>query len=736
MLYIDFETYSEAGYCYNRKTKKVTGTGSQGKGGLPATGTPVYAEHPSTDIICLSYQLGDGPTKRWTPMHPAPVELLEHVALGRPVSGWNITFEFYIWNMVCVRRFGWPALRIEQCYCSMAKSRRFSLPGGLGACAKVLGSDQQKDKEGTRLIQKLCRPHTPTKARDGVRWTADLAWDDYLAMFEYCDQDVRTEASLAKCIPDLTEYERSTWLVDQTINVRGVQVDVRSLDDCLEILRQAESKYTHELQVLSEGAVRSVNENVNFLAWLQKEGVNAPNMQKETVDSLLKSENLPPVARRALEIRQTLGLANVKKLHILKRQVSRDGRLRDQYMYCGADRTGRASAGGVQLQNITGRGPASYTCDDCGTLFGPVDACPTCGNSVGIEPRGEWDIDAVEQALRDIQKKDLANVERTWGSRPVELLCGVLRGLFVARSGHRFICCDFSAIEAVVLACLSRCQWRVDVFNTHGEIYLMSAAKITGKSIEEYRAFKKKTGSHHADRKIGKIAELSCGYSGWVGAWRNFDKSDRSDAEIKEIILKWRADSPEIVDFWGGQYRWCGPGKWDYRYELFGLEGAAIMAIKNPGQRYHVHDISYVVANDVLYCTLPSGRNLHYHRPRLVPAEDRLKRGPLEQIVFEGWNSNPQKGPKGWIVMETYGGRLAENCTQAVAADIQFDAIKRLEASGYPVVMHTHDEAIAERLKGEGSWQEMAAIMSQRPTWANWWPIKADGWEHKRYRKD
>jgi DNA polymerase len=160
------------------------------------------------------------------------------------------------------------------------------------------------------------------------------------------------------------------------------------------------------------------------------------------------------------------------------------------------------------------------------------------------------------------------------------------------------------------------------------------------------------------------------------------------------------------------------------------------MAIRHPGQRFHVYDISYCVVNDVLTCRLPSGRNLNYHRPRLVPTEDKLRRGPAVSITFEGYNSNPMKGPIGWIVMQTYGGRLAENCTQAVAADIQFEALGRLERRGYPVVMHTHDEAICELPIGIGTHEQMASIMSERPSWASWWPIRADGWNHKRYQKD
>ena len=311
-----------------------------------------------------------------------------------------------------------------------------------------------------------------------------------------------------------------------------------------------------------------------------------------------------------------------------------------------------------------------------------------------------------------------------------------MRGLFTAKPGHRLICCDFSAIEAVVLACLSRCQWRIEVFETHGKIYEMSAANITGKTLQFYLDYKEQNGTHHEDRKkIGKIAELASGFSGWVGAWRAFGAT-QSDDELKQLILAWRDASPEIVEFWGGQFRQIGAKPWDAVPELFGLEGAAIAAIQQPGKCFHVGDISYGVYNDVLYCRLPSGRFLHYWRPRLIPTEDRLKRGPAVKITFEGYNSNPMKGRIGWSRIETYCGKLTENVVQGVAADIQAEALVRVENAGYPIVMHTHDEIIAECPDGFGSWQEMADIMSQRPDWASWWPIKADGWEHHRYQKD
>ncbi len=742
---IDFETYSEAGYHLDPFTGKVKGVGSQGKGGLPETGTPAYAEHHSAEVLTMSYDLLDGRgVRRWKPGEPNPQDLLEYVAAGKPLAAWNVTFEWYIWNFVCTRKYGWPQLQLDQCHCDMAKSRRYSTPGSLALAAKVLGG-APKDKTGNDLIRKLTRPHTPTKKRPSVRWTRETAPEDFANFDAYCDQDVVAEMTTAASIPDLTPYERATWLADQYVNARGVQVDVASLDACLDIMAQTERRFTDELRQITGGAVSTVNAGAQFIQWMAGLGVHTTSIDKDHVADLMALD-LPPVVRRALEIRQSLGGANIKKLPKLKRQINSDGRLRNQYMFCGADRTGRWSAGGVQLQNITAKGPKSKTCNICTRIVGinnslemPTGsgACPSCGDS-NWTADPEWTVEAVEYALQDIATRDLDYVLAVWGD-PCALLAGCLRGLFIATDDHELICCDFSAIEAVVLACLSRCQWRIDVFNTHGKIYEMSASKITGVPFEDFAAYKKANGMHHPLRKsIGKVAELASGYGGWIGAWKAFgaDEHFDNDDDIKKQIVAWREASPEIVEFWGGQHRQVGAKPWDSKPELFGLEGAAVAAVLNPGQCFAVGDISYGVANDVLYCRLPSGRFLHYHRPRLDQGDDHFRR-PCYKLTFEGYNSNSQKGPVGWHRMETYGGRLAENVTQAVSADIQAEALKRAEAAAYPVVMHTHDELTAEVRKGSGkTLAGMTEVMTQRPEWASWWPIRGAGWTHKRYQKD
>lgn len=744
---IDFETYSEAGYAIDPASGKVSGVGSQGKGGLGVVGTPVYAEHPSTEILSLAYDLKDGKGRRlWVPGMPDPVDLLLYLTQGGHVEAWNVTFEFWIWNMVATRRLGWPPLRLDQCHCAMAKARRFSLPASLDGAAKVLGTPQ-KHKEGKALLEKLSRPHTPTKKRPAHRWTPATAWDDFRRLYDYNLGDLVAEDNASALIPDLSAEERRIWLMDQTINARGVQVDIETLDAALDVLEQAERRYTKELVALTDGAVGSVSEVASFVDWLRAQGVPAPDLTKETVEKLLASQRVQGPARRALEIRSVLGAANVKKLRSLRLQVSSDGRLRDQYKYCGADRTGRWSAGGVQLQNMTAAGPDALVCEGCTHSFGADTSarnefgavcCPRCGCSEYHAVK-DWGVANVRDAIEDVRTRSLDRVVFTWGD-PVAVLCGILRGLFIPRPGYKFVCVDFSAIEAVAAACLARCAWRIEVFATHGKIYEASAAKALGVPLEVILEYKAKNGQHHpARKKVGKVRELAGGYGGWINAWKNFgaDEYYENDEAIKQDVLAWRAESPEIVEMWGGQYRWCGPGKWDYRPEMHGLEGAAIMAIQNPGTCYSHNDITYGVADDILFARLPSGRYLHYHRPRLVPVADKLQRGPSWSIAFEGYNSNSAKGPVGWVVMDTFGGRLFENKDQAVSRDIQALALLRCEDAGYSIVMHTHDEGVAEVPdRPEYTWQAMSELMTQREEWFAWWPIRGAGWEDDRYQKD
>jgi len=225
----------------------------------------------------------------------------------------------------------------------------------------------------------------------------------------------------------------------------------------------------------------------------------------------------------------------------------------------------------------------------------------------------------------------------------------------------------------------------------------------------------------------GHLIVHNCGYQGWIGSMLAFGADAfMTELEMKDAILAWRAASPMIVEFWGGQQR-------NWRPEYYGVEGMAVQAILNPGAAFEYRGHQFQMRGDALYLRLVSGRELTYHRPRLAASE---KRAGTYSISYEGWNSNPKNGPIGWIRMDTWGGRLVENIVQATARDIQWYGVMNLERAGYPVVLHVYDEDIAEVPEGFGSIEEFEYIMAMMPPWAADWPIKAKGgWRGKRYRK-
>ena len=718
---LDFETYSEAGYCWNEalnKWRAPEGT-PENKKGLKGVGAPAYAEHPSTEVLCLAYDLKDGRGEQlWRPGDTPPLHLFQYIAAGGLIEAHNSSFEFYIWHYVCAGRMGWPALPLAQLRCSMSKGNAWGLPGALGKLAEILGASEQKDKAGSALIGKLCVPRTPTKKDLRRRLTpadSPLAFDE---LYDYCKQDIKAEASVSAMLPDLSPEELDLWLLDQQINTRGVYIDPEGLSNCASIIKQARDQYTAELISIVGIPDITVNKLKQLQGWMAARGFVTPSLDSDHVEAALKRTDLPPDVYRVLQLRATLGSASVKKTAAIERTVSSDGRLRDLFVFNGARQTGRWAGMGAQPQNLPNSGPKVCKCSGCGTIrWAGLSRCLKCFSAESTE--AEWGIEAVEVALEAIASRDLATVEALWGDGTATV-AGCLRGLFSAAPGHDLICSDYSAIEAVVLAELAGETWRQEVFRTHGKIYEMSAAKITGIPFEEFIRHKEETGNHHPMRKkVGKVAELASGYQGGLGAWKQFGADAfMSDDEIKENVKAWRAASPSVVKFW------------------YGLQDAATYAIQSPGQCYAYNGITYGVKDDVLYCKLLSGRMLTYHKPRLHP--DRTPWGKdVLKITFEGWNSDSTKGPIGWMRRETYGGKLCENVVQATANDIMRHVMPPLERAGYPIVLHVHDEIISEVPQGRGSIEEFEKIMATLPGWCAHWPIKASGgWRGRRYRKD
>jgi len=733
----DFETRSAAGYVWNDEAQKWKTLPGATKKGLSAVAARAYAEHPTTDVQWFAYDLKDGHgVRQWVPGQPAPRDMFEHLAAGGLMEAHNNMFERLIWRFVMARRYGWPEVPAAQWRCSMAKARAFALPGALGLIGEVLRLPVQKDKEGDGLIKFFAMPRDPTKSNPKV-WNDPAEYPEHFARYgRYNAIDIQAEAEVSIRCPDLEGEEFEFWQADQAINWRGVHIDLPGVKNCISIIDQAHLSYNAELQALTGGTVRAASELAKLKGWLGAHDVHMADgpgsMDDETISAALLDASMPPHARRALEIRQAIGSASVKKVYAMANQVSSENRLHDLFSYHAA-RTGRPTGNGPQPTNLPKAGPVVYLCG-CTRHSADAGACRWCGvpRAPGAKPV-EWSVDAVEDALAVIALRDLRTVEHYFGDAMLAV-SGSLRGLFTAAPFYDLIASDYSAIEAVVLAALAGEEWRLEVFRARRDIYLESAATITRTSLQVYHDHKKETGQHHPHRqKIGKVAELASGFGGWIGAWRAFG-AEGTDDEIKTQIVAWREASPAIVEFWGGQSRDFGR-----RFGMFGLEGAAVQAVQDRGVRYHVarmdgtlSGVSYEMRDDALYCQLPSGRYLTYHRPRL--ADSGTWRG--QSLSFEGYNTNPKAGAMGWIRMQTYSGKLAENVTQAVARDIQRHAIVNLEKAGYPVVLHVYDEDVSEIPQGWGSIEEFESIMNTMPAWAQGWPIRASGgWRGRRYRK-
>jgi DNA polymerase len=731
----DFETYSEAGHTWDEATQKWETLPGAVKKGLPATGAAAYAEHASTEVLSFKYDLKDGHGRRhWVPGMPNPDDLFAWLSRGGLIEAWNVGFERWIWNTVCVVKYGWPVLHQASCRCAMAKGRASATPGALDKAAAVLALAVRKDADGDRLIKKFSMPRNPT-AKD--KRTRLLPPDDPIdgpKLYAYNDQDIVVEAEASSRLPDLDGEELEFWLCDQAINIRGVQMDREGINNCIVIIDQAHTKYNAELYGITGGEVARASEIAKIQQWLHARGVHLNSLDDEAVEAALKLGHLEAPCRRVLEIRAAIGSAAVKKVYTMRNQLTSDGRLHDLFSYHAAH-TGRATGNGPQPTNLPNSGPAVLLCS-CGKHCGMRHkvVCPWCGAFMepGQKPV-EWCAASASDALEVIATQSLETLEFYFGDA-MYTIAGCLRGLFIAAPGHDLICSDYSAIEAVGAAMMAGEEWRIDVFRTHGKIYEMSASMITGVPFEEMMRYKAETGNHHPTRKtIGKIAELASGYQGWIGSWKAFGADEYfTDEEIKDAILKWRAKSPKIVEIWGGQAR-GKPWEASHRAELFGMEGAFVAAVSSPGKMFSTHgmEFTYRSVEDALYLRLLSGRYITYRAPRLTPGgRDGLS------LSYEGWNTNPKNGPMGWIRKNTWGGRLFENADQATCRDILRHAIVNLERAGYQVVLHVYDEIVAEVPQGWGSIEEFERIMATMPAWAADWPIKATGgWRQKRYCK-
>ena len=321
------------------------------------------------------------------------------------------------------------------------------------------------------------------------------------------------------------------------------------------------------------------------------------------------------------------------------------------------------------------------------------------GRLVQLQNLPQNHLDAIGTVREIVRAKDLEALELLYDSVP-DVLSQLIRTAFVAKPGHTFHVVDYAAIEARVIAYLAGEKWRLDVFANGGDIYCSSASQMFKVPVEKH-------GINGHLRQKGKVAELACGYGGGVGALKAFgaDKMGLTEQEMQDIVTQWRAASPTIPKFWRD------------------TENAAKRALERPGASFSIPcGVRYYRDKDALRCVLPSGRVLTYWGARL--ADDG-------SITFMGQNQTTRK----WEPTDTWGGKLVENIVQAVARDCLAAAMQRLDAAGWHIVFHVHDEVVIEAPKGT-SWKEPAEIMGQPLDWAPGLLLRGDGYSTNFYMKD
>lgn len=691
-LWLDLETYSE----------------------VPITnGTHAYAA--GAEVMLFAWALDDGPVSVWdcTTEEPPPPALWDALH-NDSIEAWAHNSHF---DRTVLRR--WMPIttpELPRWRDTMAQALAHSLPGALGDLCDILKvpTDKAKDKEGRQLIQLFCKPRPATsKVRRATRETHPAEWAKFVA---YAALDIEAMRDVGKKLPtwNYQGAELALWHLDQQINDRGVQMDTNLAHAAIRAVERAQKTLAARASDITLGAVQSATQRDALLRHLVAAyGVELPDMQQSTLERRIADPDLPAELRELLAIRLQASTTSTSKYKTLAKGVSSDGRLRGTLQFNGASRTGRWAGRLFQPQNL---------------------------------PRPVLKQAAIDQGIDALK----ADCEDLLFGNVMELTSSAIRGCIVAPKGKKLVVADLSNIEGRVLAWLAGEAWKLQAFRdydagTGHDLYVLAYAKSFGVSPESVMADKEAGGSQ---RQVGKVQELALGYEGGVGAfltfaavygidleamgehaigsipqpilneansalaWTKLNKrptfglSDRAWLVCDSFKRAWRYGHPAIASFWKE------------------LQDAAVLAVQRPGATFTCRMLKLRRDGAWLRIRLPSGRFLCYPSPQV---------DETGKLSYMGVNQYSRK----WSRLKTYGGKLAENVTQAVARDVLAGNMPGIEAAGYQIVLSVHDENITEAPDtAEFSADHLASLMATNPPWAEGLPLAAAGFEAYRYRKD
>jgi len=654
---------------------------------LKKCGVHKYVESDAFEIMLFGYKYGDGQVNVID--HARGEEMPAHIirALYDPKilkTAYNAAFE-----LACLNKHMVDPLEVTQWRCTSVHALYLGMPGNLNDVGRVVGlsPDKQKMSTGWSLIKYFCLPCKPTKANGGR--TRNLPHHDPAkwALFkDYCGRDVESEDAIAEKLAKfpVPDKEWQLWHLDHRMMTQGAMLDrdlVQAAIECDGIVRTRTLAEAVKLTGLD-----NPNSRDQLLKWLQEEEEDDTivDLTKKTVPGLLANTD-SAIVRRVLELRQELAKTSVSKYHAMARAMCADDCVRGLTQFYGANRTGRWAGRIVQVQNL---------------------------------PQNKLkDLDLARALVRSRQY-DL--LEMLYGNVP-DTLSQLIRTAFIARPGAALMPVDFSAIEARVIAWLAWCMWRLDVFKTHGKIYEASAEqmfKLPPGSVTKKSPYRQK----------GKIAELALGYQGGAGALKTMGAlaMGLTEDELDPIKDAWRAANPEIVKLW------------------YAVEEEAKQAVnRRTSEVLAIADgraeLRFTWESGFLSITLPSGRKLFYVKPR-IESEDLIREtasgasftvARAGSLTYEGMDQKT----KTWTRLATYGGKLVENITQAIARDCLAESMLALDWADYLQLFTVHDEIIVET-ENHDALPEIEEIMGRDIAWAPGLPLQADGFSTTYYMKE
>lgn len=680
-----------------QKARRVTiDFETRSKLNLPDVGAYKYSQHASTRVLMMSYCLTGDPkdTKLWVQGDPMPQALFLMLNTGASLSAFNSYFEYCIWKNVCVARMGWPDITIERTLDVADKCKALALPSNLEEAAEVLKVANLKDSRGKQLIALFCKPN-----RKGVfnePWDFPQDWEDFKV---YCVRDTKAEVEIDNILPDLPPFEQAIAWLTNTMNWRGIYLDMAAVNAATELVVQIKEVYNAEAAALSGGLFKKCTQRQRVKDWLAEQGVVLPNLQGKTVDVFLRKTDIAPNVRRMLQLYKVAGSSSVAKFDAMAAYVAADGRVHELLNYHKA-RTGRWGGKGIQIQNFPRpKLPKWVAYEDVLAI---------------IKRR---DVKALDKLAADIETRD--KIERAkkgkdtwWMANSMEILVSSLRAVICAMVDRHMKSADYSAIEARVLLWLAGDQRALDIFRRGEDIYLDMAAAIYGVPMSTLD-------KESDERPLGKETILGAGYG------MGDDKFRQRCEEVANIIID-KAMAKKSIQTYRKRFPKV-PKLWE------NLEKAAIEAVRYPGRVTNYLGIRFKMARygkmPILLCRFPSGHTTGYPYAKVILGE---KWGRVSyELIYEGYHSKTKQ----WTELSTYGGKLTENVTQGVARDLMAFGMLLLDCVGYYLIMTVHDEAASEDDEDFGSLEDFEMLLCTLPVWADGLPVTSEGWVGPRYRK-